>query len=225
MKWLNWSHHFKHLEELKVQRGDELEMYYPHVIQIASTFSRESVAIGALNFQDLYQAGYAGLIEAWHNLDHDRDQPEKWAFLKKRIKGSIRREIDMHGSFIKIPRRQLEEHRKNLTAIDKELVNIFPRFFDNTVMSDDHIKSWDSMRLLDIIDDYLFEHVKNVDHRDILKLTFGIDTIDEKPKSLKDIALQFKTTESNIQNIKHRAIKKLNTEEFENIIENFYQNV
>ena len=130
MKRFNYKLHQAHLEDLKVKRGDPLEMYYPWVIQIANTFSKDSVAIGVLNYQDLYQAGYIGLIEAWNNVDHERSQAEKWSFIKKRIKGEIRREIDKYGSFISRPINLQEKERSNMSKADKILVNMFPKFFD-----------------------------------------------------------------------------------------------
>ena len=44
-------------------------------------------------------------------------------------------------------------------------------------------------------------------------------------KSQKELADQYRTTTSNIQNIVKRTRDKLKTEEFEIIIENFYTNM
>ena len=100
MKWYLHKHHKQHLEDLKVKRQDPLETYYPWVSQIANQFPKDEVAIGSLNLQDLTQAGYLGLIDAYDKLDHTRGQAEKWTYIKKRIKWAIRREIDKYGSFI-----------------------------------------------------------------------------------------------------------------------------
>lgn len=223
MKWYSHTLHKKHLNDIKVQRGDEIEIYYPYVIQIANTFARDSVAIGALNFQDLVQAGYVGLIEGWNNLDHDRDQPEKWAFLKKRIKGSVRREIDKHGTTIKVPRRNLEEHRKNITSIDKILVNVFPKFFDEELIYEEDVRPWQAEQLGILIDDYLYSNFRVTDHVEIIKALFGLDR--DKPASMKELAEKYNTSANYINQVKIRVIKKLrNDEKFEKIIENFYNN-
>ena len=222
MKWYSHALHKKHLNDIKVQRGDEIEMYYPYVIQIANTFARDSVAIGALNFQDLVQSGYVGLVEGWAKLDHDRDQPEKWSFLKKRIKWAIRREIDNHGAAIKIPRVELEESRRNLTSIDKLLVNSFPKFFKEIEPANEvDITPYAIDRLSLIIDDYLYSNFKNIDHVEILKALFGIDR--EKKSSIKDLAQKYNMSDVGIKKIRERMIKKLRNEKFEKIIENFYE--
>ena len=222
MKWYSHRLHQIHLADVKVKREDPLEIYYPWVIQIANTFTRDAIAIGALNLQDLVQAGYVGLLEAWDNIDEDRDQAQKWSFIKKRIKGNIRREIDNYGTFIKVPRRALEEHRKELSAIDKVLVNTFPKFFDVEVVSYDRIPSWQAVRLEELIDDYLYYNFPNKTHVNILKDSFGIDR--DKKVSLKDLALQYDLTEIAIKKIKSRMINKIKEDkDFEEIIINFYQ--
>ena len=99
MKYYNHRAHKAHQYDLKVQKDTHLNRMLPHVLQIASQFSRESIAIGALNYQDLYQAGYLGLLEAWEKVDWDminkspNPDGQLWSYLKRRIKGAIRRSI------------------------------------------------------------------------------------------------------------------------------------
>ena len=50
MKWYSHALHKKHLNDIKVQRGDEIEMYYPYVIQIANTFARDSCSDWSIKF-------------------------------------------------------------------------------------------------------------------------------------------------------------------------------
>ena len=230
MKWYNHRAHKQHSYELKVQRDTHLGNIMPHVIQIANTFSRESVAIGALNYQDLIQAGYLGLLEAWERVDWDKinaspnPDGQLWSFLKKRIRGAIRRSIDKYGSHISTPINKMEEARSKMDfkGIDKVLVNIFPKFFDEELpVWDDH-SSWASVRLEEIIIDELNKVELNVNHQDILLSFYGIGMI---KKSQKELADQYRTTTSNIQNIVKRTRDKLKTEEFEIIIENFYTNM
>ena len=222
MKWYSHRLHKFHTNDMKVKRGDPLEVYYPWVIQIANTFTRDAVAIGALNLQDLIQAGYLGLLEAWDNVDEERDQAQKWSFIKKRIKFTIRREIDNHGAFIKVPRRALEDHRKHLTSIDKILVNAFPKFFEVILFNTEEVSSWESVQLGELIDDYLYTNFNNYDHIEILRASFGIDR--EKRATLKELALAYDTTPNYINQIKQRLIKRLREDEnFEKIINNFYQ--
>ena len=228
MKWNNRRNSLAYLADLKVLRDDELKTYYPHVIQIANTFSRDSVAIGILDSADLIQAGNIGLIEAWEKVDWDliddstNPQGQLWSFLKKRIKFAIRREIDNYGSFIKVPRRQLEVHRKELTAIDKILVNSFPQFFANAIGFEEHFGSWANEQLGEVLDNIIYNNIHNHDHQQILKLCFGLDTIDNKPLSIKKIAGIYDLSEIGIKKIRQRSIDKIkDNPETKIIIENF----
>ena len=225
MKWYLHKHHKQHLEDLKVERDTDFGRYLPWVSQIANTFARDSISSGVLNLQDLTQAGYVGLVEAYNLVDHNREQAEKWSFIKKRIKYAIRREIDNYGAFIKVPRRQLEEHRKNLTSIDRILVESFPNFFDYTKLITlyENNGPWENEQLGLLLDDYLYSNFKNFDHIEILRASYGIDR--DKSMSIKELAFKYRKSEIGIKKIKSRLIDKLkNDENFKQLITNFYQN-
>ena len=228
MKWYNHRAHKQHSYELKVQRDTHLGSIMPHVIQIANTFSREAIAIGALNYQDLIQSGYLGLLEAWDRVDWDKinaspnPDGQLWSFLKKRIRGAIRRDIDRFGSHISIPINKLEEARSKMDfkGIDKVLVNIFPKFFDEELpIWDDH-SSWESVQLEEIINDELYKIERNADHRHIFLNLFGIGV---EKLTAKKVAENYRMSEIGVKKIKAKILQKLNNEEFKTIIENFYK--
>ena len=229
MKWNNRRNSLAYKADLKVLRDDELKNYYEHVIQIANTFSRDSIAIGILDIADLIQAGNIGLIESWRKVDWDlidaspNPQGQLWSFLKKRIRFNIRQEIDKYGSFIKVPERVLRDHKKNLTGIDKILVNVFPRFFAREIIAEDYFGSWENEQLGELLDDIIYDNIHNYDHQYILKSSFGIDTPDNKPVSYKEMAKKFNTNEGKLRKIKQRCIEKIKENpETKIIIENFY---
>ena len=222
MKWYPHNLYRMHLHDVKVLRDDPLGMYYPWVSQIANTFTRDEVAIGALNYMDLIQAGYIGLLEAWDLVDHELSQAQIWTFIKKRIKGAIRRSIDNTGTFIKVPRRQLEEHRAQTTEIDKILVNAFPKFFMEIEPGAYDNYSWHQEQLADLLDDLLYKYIPNAMHRHILTASYGID---EDKLSYKELSKIYKVSITNIQTIKFRCIRRLKeNKEFKTIIENFLEN-
>ena len=232
MKWNNRRNSLSYLRDLKVSRGHELDNYYQYVIQIANTFTRTSAAIGILDSADLIQAGNVGLIESWQKVDWEliesspNPQGQLWSFLKKRIRFNIRQEIDKYGTFIKVPERVLRDHKKNLTGVDKILVSIFPRFFDRGLIEfvwDG--SSYQNEQLGELLDDIIYNNIHNHDHQYILKAIFGIDTIDGKPISYKELAVKFKTNEGKLRKIKQRSIEKIRENpETKIIIENFYLN-
>ena len=223
MKWYLHRHHQLHLKDIKVKRGESLELYFPWVIQIANTFARDSIAIGALNLQDLIQAGYTGLVDAWNNLEHDKEQGEKWSYIKKRIKWSIRREIDKYGSFIAMPINKQEKLRNNLSKSDKILVNTFPKFFDNEIIYIENTESYESEQLGLLLDDFLYDNFKNTDHVEILRSRFGIDR--DKPLSIKELSIKYRKSEIGIKKIQQRMVESLRQDEnFKLIIKNFNDN-
>ena len=226
MKKFNYRAFNQYRYDVSVSR-DDMTRFYPHVINIANTFPRDSIAIGVLNIEDLIQAGNIGLVEAWNKVDWNRIKKSKnpdgeiWTYLKTRIKFAIRREIDNAGAFIKVPRRDLEQARKNLTHHDKILVNMFPQFFDEEMwIEDDH--PWHGILLEELINDELYRVELNYDNIDILLKFYGIGF---EKKSRKELAKEYNKHETNIGVILNRTRKKLDNEHFKNIIENFYKNM
>lgn len=123
-------------------RDNLIIKFLPLVENIAKKFSTTSQASGILDITDLIQFGSIGLILAidkidWDNINTSGD-PEKTikTFLSKRIKGSIRRAIDIHGTSMKIPEHKLIQIRKD-TSEDKALVSMF---FNSIFLSIDELQ-------------------------------------------------------------------------------------
>ena len=103
--------------------------FLPLVENIARKQSTSDQASGILSILDLIQEGSAGLIAATNKLDRETlrksDDQEKTlkSFLSKRIKGAIRRAVDMNRGEIRIPEHKLNEIRRN--PKDERLVSMF----------------------------------------------------------------------------------------------------
>ena len=229
-KWYSHSTYSKHKADLRVSRNDKLHDIFPHVLTIANTFPRQSIATGALDLNDLVQAGHEGLIRAWQKVDWERinasNNPdgELWTYLKNRIKWSIRREIDKHSQHISTPINIIEYARRDQDyyGVDRVLTNIFPEFFDKYFRYVEDNTPYISVQLEALIDDALHLYVKSVENRQILLEYYGVGT----PRlSQIELAEKYRKSVSNIQNIMLRTRNKLKTTEFEKIIENFYQNL
>ncbi len=109
---------------------DELIVkFLPLVENLARKFSTSDQASGVLSINDLIQCGSEGLIKAVNKIDWEvlntSDDIEKTlkSFLSKRIKGAIRRRIDINRGDIRIPEHKLNEIRKN--PDDKAAVALF----------------------------------------------------------------------------------------------------
>ena len=97
--------------------------FLPLVENIARKFSTTQQASGVMTIMDLIQSGSLGLVQASKKIDYekwsDSDDMEKTikSFFSKRIKGSIRRQIDKNRGTMRIPEHKINEIRKN---IDKD---------------------------------------------------------------------------------------------------------
>ncbi len=172
---------------------DELIVkFLPLTENIARKFSTSDQASGVLSINDLIQEGSIGLVKAVGKLDISRvmesKDPEKTikSFLAKRIKGSIRRAIDINRGNIRIPEYKLNEIRKDLGK-DKALVAMF---FNSIFLSIDvPIKEDDDNFAFQIPDDsepynialmnvYLTGLCKkylNDNEYEVLRLSYGLD--------------------------------------------------
>src|SRR5210317_2635055 len=100
------------------------------VENIARKFSTTQQASGVLTINDLIQEGSIGLIHAVDKIDWDvitdSTEPERTlkSFLSKRIKGAIRRAIDINRGNIRIPEHKLNDMRKNSDQ-EKRTIEMF----------------------------------------------------------------------------------------------------
>ena len=103
--------------------------FLPLVMTLAGKQSTSDQASGVLSILDLFQEGNTGLAAAVSKLDRDTlkksDDQEKTikSFLSKRIKGAIRRAVDINRGDIRIPEHKLNEIRRN--PKDEKMVAMF----------------------------------------------------------------------------------------------------
>ena len=104
--------------------------FLPLVENIARKFSTSQQASGVMSIMDMIQSGSLGLVQAVSKLDYEKlresEDMEKTlkSFFAKRIKGSIRRQIDTNRGSIRIPEHKINEIRKNFGK-DKKMVEMF----------------------------------------------------------------------------------------------------
>ena len=130
------SIHNIELKELKEYTRDKLiVMFLPLVENIGRKFATSQQASGVMSINDLIQEGSLGLIRAvdkitWETIEESND-PEKTikSFLSKRIKGAIRRAIDINRGDIRIPEHKLNEIRKDNGKNHKMVAMFFNSIF------------------------------------------------------------------------------------------------
>ena len=153
MKKYNIQNYVRYKDDLKKSMPEEMPYkeytrdeliirFIPLVENLARKFSTSDQASGVLSINDLIQCGCEGLVKAADRLDwdvlNDSSDIEKTlkSFFSKRIKGAIRRRIDLARGDIRIPEHKLNEIRKN--PQDKKLVALF---FNSMFLSIDSIAS------------------------------------------------------------------------------------
>ena len=141
MKKYNVQNYIRYKEDLKrsmpvdkfydyYTRDELIVKFMPLVENLARKFSTTQQASGVMTINDLIQEGNKALTLAVDKLDWDKlidsEDIEKTlkSFFAKRIKGAIRRAIDINRGDMRIPEYKLTEIRKNFGK-DKKVVETF----------------------------------------------------------------------------------------------------
>ena len=236
MKKYNIQNYIRYKEDLKKSMpGDKFYDYYtrdeliikfmPLAENLARKFSTTQQASGVLSINDLIQEGNSGLIKAVDKLDwltlSESEDIEKTlkSFLSKRIKGAIRRAIDINRGDVKIPEHKLNQIRKN--PDDDKMVSLF---FNSVFSSYDEnyndeenpiyqIEDKSTPYNINLLNVYLLGLMKeylNNQQYDVLRLSFGLDC---DKMSANDIAshlnINVSTANVRISQIKKEAIDTL----------------
>ena len=164
--------------------------FLPLVENIARKFSTSQQASGVMSVMDMIQSGSLGLVQAVRKLDYEKlresEDMEKTlkSFFAKRIKGSIRRQIDTNRGSIRIPEHKINEIRKNFGK-DKKMVEMF---FNSVFLSIDANPNDEDMVYqipdnsepynIDLLNIYLKglcqAHLTDKEYQ-VLRLSYGLD--------------------------------------------------
>lgn len=201
-------------------------MFLPLVENVARKFSTSQQASGVMTILDLIQEGNAGLTLAVGKLERsmlaDSEDQEKTlkSFLSKRIKGAIRRAIDINRGNMRIPEHKLNEIRKNFGK-NRKMVEMF---FNSIFLSIDEKPNQDenyayqipdksepyNMNLLNMyLKGLLKKHLTDKEY-EVLRLSYGLDC--DKHNAV-DIAAKIGVNGSSayvrISQLKKQAVQKL----------------
>ena len=238
MKKYNIQNYIRYKEDLKTlkpkgdiwnyfDRTEVIHKYLPLVENLARKFSTSDQASGILSILDLIQEGSIGLILAVDKLDWTELEPSKdidqtlKSFFSKRIKGAIRRRIDMHRGNMRIPEHRLNKMRKN-GGKDKKMAEMF---FNSIFLSIDSkndatgesfansIEDPASDYNIEILNVYLLSLMSiylNSKQYDVLKYSYGL-ACDRLPAKeiAKKIGLIGTSAYVRVSEIKKEAIQRL----------------
>jgi RNA polymerase sigma factor (sigma-70 family) len=208
-------------------RDELIVKFLPLVENLSRKFSTSQQASGVLSINDLIQIGSEALVKAVDKLEMSRvvesEDPEKTlkSFLSKRIKGAIRRRIDINRGDIRIPEHKLNEIRKN--PKDKKMVAMF---FNSVFLSidaqplndDDENMMYQipdksepyNVQLLNIyLKGLLQKHLTEKEYQ-VLRLSYGLDC---DKHSAKEIAaalnIEGNSNYVRVSELKKSAVNKL----------------
>ena len=179
-----------------------------------------------MDITDLIQEGCSGLTKAVDRLDYqvlnESEDQEKTlkSFLSKRIRGQIRRAVDINRGNMRIPEHKLNEIRRNFGK-DKKMVEMF---FNSIFLSiDEKPKNGEgmiyqipdksepyNMELLNVYLKGLMRKYLDIKEYEVLRLSYGLDC---KKHSAKEIASQLNMQGSSsyvrVSQLKKQAVDKL----------------
>ena len=199
--------------------------FLPLVENIAKKFATSQQASGVLSILDLIQEGSTGLIQSvdrinWDTIKESEDQEKTIkSFLSKRIKGAIRRAIDINRGDVKIPEHKLNEIRKN--PEDTKMVEMFfnsmfanyDEDFNNEENPVFQIEDKEEPYNIILINAYLIGIMKqylNNTQYEVLRLSYGLDC-EKLPANdiAKKLNINVSTANVRISQIKKEAIDAL----------------
>ena len=212
----------ENLEWGDMSRDQLVAQFMPLVENLARKFSTSDQASGVMSINDLIQEGNYGLVAAVDKIDWskiiDSEDPEKTikSFLSKRIKGAIRRAIDINRGDVRIPEHKLNEIRKN--PEDDMMVALF---FNSVFSSIDAYNDGNENLLFQIADtsepyniglmnSYLLglmkQHLTHVQY-DVLRLSYGLDQAKMPATQIANhVGISVATANVRISQIKKEAI-------------------
>ncbi len=207
-------------------RKQMITCFLPLVENLSRKFSTSQQASGVMTIMDLIQEGCAGLTQAVDRLDYetlkDSEDQEKTlkSFLSKRIRGAIRRAIDINRGDIRIPEHKLNEIRKNFGK-DKKMVAMF---FNSIFLSiDDKPKNDEdmvyqipdksepyNMHLLNLyLKSLMRKHLDEKEY-EVLRLSYGLDCDKHNAKDIADkLSINGSSAYVRVSQLKKQAVEKL----------------
>ena len=206
-------------------REELMIKFLPLVENIARKFATSQQASGVMSIMDMIQSGSLGLVHAVRKLDYEKlresEDMEKTlkSFFSKRIKGSIRRQIDSNRGSIRIPEHKLNEIRKDFGK-DKRMVEMF---FNSVFLSIDASPSDEDMVYqipdssepynIDLLNIYLKglcqAHLSDKEYQ-VLRLSYGLDCDKHSATEIAGyLGIEGSSSYVRISQLKRQAVDKL----------------
>ena len=214
-------------EYVEYNRNELIIKFMPLVENLARKFPTSQQASGILSINDLIQIGNEALVRAVDKLETERlvdsEDVEKTlkSFLSKRIKGAIRRRVDMHRGNMRIPEHKINEIRSN--PKDKKMVAMFLNSMflsiDEQVNNDDNDSAVFqipdesepyNLQLLNVYLKSLLRKHLNEKEYEVIRLSYGLDCDKHSAKEIAELLnIEGVSSYVRVSELKKQAVNKL----------------
>jgi len=208
----------------EMTRDELITSFLPLSENLARKFSTTQQASGVMTINDLIQEGNKNLTIAvdkivWDTI-YEAEDPEQRlkSFLSKRIKGGIRRAVDINRGTMRIPEHKLIEIRKN--DEDREQIELFfnsvfaslDAMLDDANISfeiPDKIRNYNPELLCSYLLGLLNQHLSERE-ADVIRFSFGLncDKLSAKQIAAK-LDIKGDSAYVRVSQLKKQAIDKL----------------
>jgi len=207
-------------------RDDLIILFMPLVENIARKFATSQQASGVMSIMDILQEGNLNLTKAvdrieWETIDKSDDKEKTMkSFLSKRIKGGIRRAIDINRGQMRLPEHVTNSIRKNFGK-DKKMVAMFfnsiflsidagPRDEDDILYQiEDKSEPYNQQFLNMYLMSLLKQHLELREY-DVLRLSYGLDCDKHSAKQIaKKLKIEGSGAYVRVSQLKKQAVNKL----------------
>jgi RNA polymerase sigma factor (sigma-70 family) len=207
-------------------RNELIMVFMPLVENIARKFATSQQASGVMAITDLIQEGHVNLVKAvdrifWEKIEESEDQEKTLkSFLSKRIKGGIRRAVDMNRGQMRLPEHVISDIRKNFGKDKKAVAMFFNSIFlsiDAGTRDDDDLflqiedksepynQQFLNMYLMSLLKSHLTQR-----EVDVLRLSYGLDCEKHSAKEIaKHLDIEGSGAYVRVSQLKKQAVDKL----------------
>jgi RNA polymerase sigma factor (sigma-70 family) len=207
-------------------RNELIITFMPLVENLSRKFATSQQASGVMSILDLMQEGCLSLCKAVDRIDwekiNDSDDKEKTlkSFLSKRIKGGIRRAIDINRGQMRLPEHVINSIRKNFGKDKKAVAMFFNSIFlsidagtrdddDMFLQIEDKAEPYNqvflNMYLMSLLKSHLIQ--KEVD---VLRLSYGLDCEKHSAKEIAEhLGIEGIGAYVRVSQLKKQAVDKL----------------
>ena len=212
------------IDYMQMTNSSIIKMWMPLCEALARKFATSQQASGVMDITDLISCGHLGLCKAVAKLDRqmlaDSEDPEKTikSFLSKRIRGAIRRQIDINRGDMRIPEHKYNEIRKNFGKDKKAVAMFFNSVFlsidapgDNDMIYDipDESEPYNQELLNMYLMSLLQQHLTDKEYQ-VLRLSYGLDCDKHSATEIAEkIGIEGSSSYVRVSQLKKQAVDKL----------------